>query len=259
MFTLLTSLVLLTATPCKEAKLTLTKDAKIVAPMYQEKKVTFKIKDERPNLSVKPTIETTATTTPKKSGSNGSYLVNATGYSIKGRTASGEITHSGGVACNFLSFGTRVYVPSLNRTFVVNDRIGSGSDFDIWFSSRDEAIKFGRKKIEIVVVNKDTRIKINTQSAKEDWHYKVVGYSREQCTAFAARFTGRAVNVSPISLKPNSPPKIGAFALHFYNHISVVVAVGDGWVRIREANYPRNAGLIVERTLSIKSLRGFRI
>jgi len=59
------------------------------------------------------------------------------------------------------------------------------------------------------------------------------------------------------NIKPNSQtPRIGAGALE-RNHISLVIAVGDNWVRVRESNWVH--GMISERTISTSKLRGFLI
>jgi len=60
------------------------------------------------------------------------------------------------IAANFLSFGTRVKIPSLfgDRIFIVRDRMNKKNDgrVDIWMKQKTKALKFGVKiaKIEIV-------------------------------------------------------------------------------------------------------------
>lgn len=69
-------------------------------------------------------------------------------------TAAGTHVHDGIVAANFLPFGTKVRIPSLdpNKIFTVEDRMKSNVKMDIWFSSRQEAINFGAKVLEIEIV-----------------------------------------------------------------------------------------------------------
>ncbi|MEK7078066.1 MAG: hypothetical protein AAB911_00690 [Patescibacteria group bacterium] len=71
-------------------------------------------------------------------------------------TASGEWVRDGIVAANFLPFGTKIRIPDVfgNKIFVVKDRMHSrnADKVDIWFSSKDLAKQFGRKKLEVQVI-----------------------------------------------------------------------------------------------------------
>ncbi|RBP68247.1 uncharacterized protein DUF348 [Alkalibaculum bacchi] len=53
------------------------------------------------------------------------------------------------------SFGTKVYIPYFSNTFVVEDRGGAiqGNRIDIYFSSHQEALRFGRRTLEATIVN----------------------------------------------------------------------------------------------------------
>jgi len=72
-------------------------------------------------------------------------------------TASGGMVHDGGVAANFLPFGTRIQIPALfgDKVFVVEDRTNQrfGGRVDIWMSSHNKAINFGIQKAEIVILD----------------------------------------------------------------------------------------------------------
>ncbi len=66
--------------------------------------------------------------------------------------ANGQYVHDGAVAMNCVPFGTRYLVldgPRAGGTFTVKDRIGHGSDFDIWMASRSAAIAYGRRAVTI--------------------------------------------------------------------------------------------------------------
>ncbi len=69
-------------------------------------------------------------------------------------TAAGTHVHDGIVAANFLPFGTKVRMPAIypNKIFTVEDRMKSNVKMDIWFSSRQEAMNFGAKVIEIEII-----------------------------------------------------------------------------------------------------------
>ncbi|MDT8900958.1 3D domain-containing protein [Anaeroselena agilis] len=69
-----------------------------------------------------------------------------------GITASGLPAEDGMVACDDLPFGTRVVIEG--RHYVVADRFGGGYQrrFDIWMPSRADAYRFGRKQVEVQVI-----------------------------------------------------------------------------------------------------------
>lgn len=60
------------------------------------------------------------------------------------------------VAANWLPLGTKVKIPELfgNRVFTVEDRMHPKNDgkLDIWFQSREEALKFGVKKARVEIL-----------------------------------------------------------------------------------------------------------
>ena len=64
-------------------------------------------------------------------------------------TATGETVHVGGVACNFLPFGTVVVIDGTE--YVVNDRCGIENCRDIFMESYEDAIQFGRQYKEVYV------------------------------------------------------------------------------------------------------------
>jgi 3D (Asp-Asp-Asp) domain-containing protein len=78
--------------------------------------------------------------------------VHSTAYCLTSRTASGGRGYDGSVAMNNVPLGSKWYVhtgPMAGRTFTVNDRIGSGSQFDIWMSTCDACRQYGSRNIEI--------------------------------------------------------------------------------------------------------------
>lgn len=64
-------------------------------------------------------------------------------------TATGEPVHVGGVACNFLLFGTVVIIDGVE--YIVNDRCGIDGCIDIFMESYEDAIQFGRRYKEIYI------------------------------------------------------------------------------------------------------------
>ncbi len=72
-------------------------------------------------------------------------------------TASMTYVRDGIIAANFLPFGTKILIPELfgDKIFVVEDRMHERKrDFvDIWMSSKEEALRFGINRAEIVILN----------------------------------------------------------------------------------------------------------
>lgn len=79
----------------------------------------------------------------------------ATAYHYKGKTASGQGVRKGIIAADrrVLPLGTRVYIEGMGE-FLVADTGSAvkGNIVDIWFPSRAECIKFGRRKIKLKVI-----------------------------------------------------------------------------------------------------------
>ena len=70
--------------------------------------------------------------------------------------ASGTICRDGIIAANFLPMGAKVRIPALfgNKIFTVEDRMHPrfSNRVDVWFATRSEAYKFGKREVEIVVL-----------------------------------------------------------------------------------------------------------
>lgn len=71
-------------------------------------------------------------------------------------TASGKWPRRGMVATisRSIPFGTRVLIEGLGE-YVVEDRIGSGSEFDLFTPSCGEARRFGRKHLRVTILDTD--------------------------------------------------------------------------------------------------------
>lgn len=70
--------------------------------------------------------------------------------------ASGEHVYDGAIAANFLPFGAKVKFPDLygNKVFTVEDRMNKrhSKRMDIWMETREEAKKFGIRKLKYEIV-----------------------------------------------------------------------------------------------------------
>jgi 3D (Asp-Asp-Asp) domain-containing protein len=75
-----------------------------------------------------------------------------------GVTASGEIVkeeHT--VACpRSLPFGTEIFIPYFDNTFVCEDRGGAITEghIDVYMEDLDEALEFGRQKLDVAIIEK---------------------------------------------------------------------------------------------------------
>ena len=81
-------------------------------------------------------------------------------------TASGETTGPGTIACpSRFKFGTIIQIEK--RFYICNDRMNkryrNSDHFDVWTEKREDAIKFGRRKLLVFVIEK----KISTQLAEK--------------------------------------------------------------------------------------------
>lgn len=89
---------------------------------------------------------------PPPSGAGATRRVVSTGYCLEGTTSSGVDVGPGMVAMNGVAMGSRWRVhdgPHRGRTLEVTDRIGHGTEFDIWFDDCAAAVEYGRRTITV--------------------------------------------------------------------------------------------------------------
>ena len=69
--------------------------------------------------------------------------------------ANGESVHDGAVATNFLPFGTKLKIEGFDKIFTVEDRMAKrfSDRIDIWFSDLKKAQEFGKKMLEVEILN----------------------------------------------------------------------------------------------------------
>jgi 3D (Asp-Asp-Asp) domain-containing protein len=76
-----------------------------------------------------------------------------------GVTASGKMVqewHT--IACaRSLKFGTKIYIPYFNQEFTCEDRGSAITEgkIDIYFADLEQALKFGRRQIEVMIIEED--------------------------------------------------------------------------------------------------------
>lgn len=72
-------------------------------------------------------------------------------------TANGKKVRDGIVAANFLPFGTKVKMPEIygEKVFTVEDRMAAkhSGKVDVWMSTRESALKFGVKELEVEILD----------------------------------------------------------------------------------------------------------
>ncbi|EGL19841.1 MULTISPECIES: 3D domain-containing protein [unclassified Paenibacillus] len=75
-----------------------------------------------------------------------------------GITASGQKTKEGyTIACpKSMPFGTQIYIPYFGNTYTCTDRGGAIKEgrLDVFMSSESKAAKFGRRKLEVQIIQK---------------------------------------------------------------------------------------------------------
>ncbi len=85
----------------------------------------------------------------------GSVSYSATAYCLTGKMSNGKRVHQGAVAADtrLLPIGSKLYIHNFG-TYVVSDTGGDikGRRLDIWFSSCNQAIRFGRKQVNVSIV-----------------------------------------------------------------------------------------------------------
>lgn len=87
------------------------------------------------------------------SASGPSRTVHSTAYCLTGTMASGKRVYEGAAAMNGVPLGSRYRVlsgPAAGRSFTIEDRIGSGSQFDIAYPGNCGAARqYGRRTISV--------------------------------------------------------------------------------------------------------------
>ena len=98
-----------------------------------------------------------ATTTSTNSNSNGKHMsVIATAYTGDGITSTGTKPKWGTIAVDpsIIPYGTKVYIPQFNKTFIAEDCGGAikGNKIDIYMNDESSVYSWGRKTIDIYIV-----------------------------------------------------------------------------------------------------------
>lgn len=134
------------------------KDPKVkTAVKTEEKQDTVKDEDQTVTDGSKKLVKSTALVSARGI-SKGAF--SATAYCLKGRTALGHGVRRGIVAADprVLKLGSKIIVSSGGYTgeYLVSDTGGGvkGRELDIWVPSCSEAIKFGRRSVQVFVVPK---------------------------------------------------------------------------------------------------------
>lgn len=82
----------------------------------------------------------------------GEFILDTTAYTWTGnRTASGIWPRPGVAASNMFPLGTRLLVEGIGEV-IVEDRIGWGSQLDIYMRTEHECIQFGRRRLHVTVI-----------------------------------------------------------------------------------------------------------
>jgi len=82
--------------------------------------------------------------------------VNATSYCLHGQMADQSYTRERSAASNSLPLGTKIRLvgragPGGLRLYVIRDRIGYGTELDLWTDSCADARAFGRRNLRFKI------------------------------------------------------------------------------------------------------------
>lgn len=118
-------------------------------------KTVSKISTKTPTQTpIKTTVPSAPVSNQQPDTTNMKYLgaLSSTAYTHTGHNmANGEKPYEGAVACNLVPLGTKLYIVGYGY-YVVKDRIGHGSQLDIFMDTYEECIKFGRRTLKVYVV-----------------------------------------------------------------------------------------------------------
>ena len=82
----------------------------------------------------------------------GAMLASSTSYCLNGTMSDGTWTRWGSAASNHYALGTRIQIDRAfygRRRFTVRDRIGWGSDLDLWAPSCGMSLGWGRRTVRV--------------------------------------------------------------------------------------------------------------
>lgn len=102
-------------------------------------------------------VETSSKSDSSSTNSLGrKMVVQATAYSGDGITATGTVPKWGTIAVDpsVIPYGTKVYIPQFNKYFIAEDCGGAikGNKIDIFMNSESECVNWGRRTIDIYIV-----------------------------------------------------------------------------------------------------------
>lgn len=154
---------------------------------------------------------------------------------------------------NHINVGTMLNIPPFDT-----------NASDDWKKAADKADE--EKKLQeereknasrTVVARNTSTIRSSVNTSSYSGSIKIIGTSYEQCVPWARANSGVGIYGYAGSIQPNAyDPKVGAIALDAsVGHASVVVAVGDDYIVVHEANWIR--GKVTERTVAKSAMRGY--
>ena len=120
------------------------------------KKPINKVIKKGTKVVVKKLESKTATTLSNNNSNKKKMSVVATAYSGHGITSTGTTPKWGTIAVDpkVIPYGTKVYIPKFNKTFIAEDCGGAikGNKIDIYMNDKASAIDWGRRSIDIYII-----------------------------------------------------------------------------------------------------------
>jgi hypothetical protein len=151
-----------------------------------------------------------------------------------------------------LTISSNLYLSSVSnngtRSFVVGESL----------QTKQEKILADERLRRLATSHQTSQTTKGSSYTGQGQNVQIVGYSNEQCVIYFKRVTGYNASLGYAgNIKPNSQtPQIGSGALE-RGHISLVISIGDDWIRVRESNWIR--GAVTERTINKSNIRGYLV
>lgn len=131
-------------------------------------------------------------------------IYRVTAYCDRGTTAAGVPSGVGQCAAPAdIPFGSRIYIPELDRTFIVTDRTAKRfrhNTVDLYLPDRTDCKRFGRRYLECEITTPACRIAYASKELKQILaETGENGYATEAGRSLSGSFTGRTADVLTVT------------------------------------------------------------
>jgi hypothetical protein len=165
---------------------------------------------------------------------------------------------------SLIIINTRAIDASIDNNNLGNNNSGynyfvpGDSRLQIEQREREAAERAEQSRRETIARERAERASRGSSYTASGYDIKVVGTSYAQCVIYYKQATGKSESLGYAgNIKPKTQEaKVGYGALEKgIGHISLVIAVYDNSIRVRESNYLR--GFLTERTIDKTDIKGY--